>query len=144
MKKLFNTTAISGGKGNYFAKTNRNLSGFTSSLFFLLTILTGLLFTGCQKEQADTNTIQKEEMTTKTMQSESNVLNDYNSISSQTGWELQQARAATAKYRNIDKAIKDGYADIAVVVPNMGFHYMKSTLIDDEFDFRKPEILVYN
>ena len=72
-----------------------------------------------------------------------NTLLNYTGLSSQTEWELQQARAATAKYRNIDKAIQDGYADISVVVPQMGHHYLKSTLVDGTFDIRKPEILVY-
>src|SRR5215216_2722513 len=72
------------------------------------------------------------------------VLNNYSGIFSQTLWELRQARAATAKYRNIKNAIKDGYADISVVVPNMGHHYMKSAFVDATFEIRKPEILVYN
>ena len=59
--------------------------------------------------------------------------------------ELQQARAATARYRHIKNAFKDGYVDINVVVPNMGYHFMKSELTaDGVFDVRKPEILVYN
>jgi len=66
-------------------------------------------------------------------------------LAPKTVWELQQARAATARYRNIKNAFKDGYADINVVVPNMGYHFMKSTLTaDGVFDARKPEILVYN
>jgi hypothetical protein len=58
--------------------------------------------------------------------------------------ELQQAKDATERYQNISAAIADGYADISVVVPNMGFHYMKSTLVDAVFDITRPEILVYN
>ena len=58
--------------------------------------------------------------------------------------ELLQARAATAKYRQFSKAIEDGYADINVVVPNMGYHFMKSAIVDATFEIRKPEILVYN
>jgi hypothetical protein len=59
-------------------------------------------------------------------------------------WELQQARAATARYRDISNAIKDGYSNINVDVPNMGHHFMNMKLIDGTFDIRKPEILVYN
>jgi len=58
--------------------------------------------------------------------------------------ELLEARLATAKYRDFDKAIKDGYADINVVVPNMGYHFMKSAIVDATFQATKPEILVYN
>ena len=61
----------------------------------------------------------------------------------QTLWELQQTRAATARYRHIKNAIKDGYADIDVVIPGMGHHYMKADLLDATFDIRHPEILVY-
>ena len=57
---------------------------------------------------------------------------------------MQQAREATDKYRQISKAIADGYEDISVVLPNMGYHYMKSSLSDAKFEVSKPEILVYN
>ena len=74
-----------------------------------------------------------------------NIVNDYTGLSFfKHAWELQQARAATAKYRDIRNAIKDGYADISVIVPNMGHHFMKLDLVDATFEFRKPEILVYN
>ena len=58
--------------------------------------------------------------------------------------ELLQARVATAKYLDFDKAMKDGYEDINVVVPNMGYHFMKSKFVNATFDVSKPEILVYN
>lgn len=142
MKQLFN--AANSGQGNFFAKNQRNNSGFFRSLVFISMITIGILFSGCQKEQTNTTNAEDESLSTKSMQSESHVVNDYAGVSKQTSWELQQARASTAKYRKIKNAIADGYADIAVVVPNMGFHYMKSSLVDDKFDFRKPEILVYN
>jgi hypothetical protein len=66
------------------------------------------------------------------------------SLSSQTVRELQQARAATARYQTIENAFADGYADIDVVRQNMGYHFLKSTLVDNTFDPTKPEILVYN
>jgi len=65
-------------------------------------------------------------------------------LQQQTRCELQQAREATQKYRDINVAIKDGYADISVVLPNMGYHYMRSTIVDAAFEITKPEILVYN
>lgn len=61
-----------------------------------------------------------------------------------TFFQLLQARIGTVKYRHISKALADGYADINVVVPNMGYHFMKSALVDGVFDPSKPEILVYN
>ena len=57
--------------------------------------------------------------------------------------ELARARRATAKYHDISAAIADGYADINVFIPNMGFHYLKSSILDAEFDPARPELLVY-
>jgi hypothetical protein len=75
--------------------------------------------------------------------SQTNVVNLYPSVPDQTLWELQQARAATARYRHLENAKKDGYGDIDVIVENMGYHYMKLDNVDATFDVRKPEILVY-
>jgi hypothetical protein len=61
----------------------------------------------------------------------------------ETRHELTRARKATAKYRDLSQAIADGYVDINVFVPNMGFHYMKSSLLDSKFDPERPELLVY-
>ena len=58
----------------------------------------------------------------------------YNGLSDLTSWELQQARAATAKYRNIENAIKEGYTDIEVDVEHMGHHFMKTAIVDSVFD----------
>jgi hypothetical protein len=57
--------------------------------------------------------------------------------------ELDRARQATVRYADVNAAIADGYADINVVMPNMGRHYMKQSLVDDRFEAEKPEILVY-
>jgi hypothetical protein len=58
--------------------------------------------------------------------------------------ELDRARTATVRYADINAALADGYADINVVMPNMGRHYMKQSLVDDRFEIEKPEILVYS
>lgn len=65
-------------------------------------------------------------------------------LSFKTIFELRQAKAATAKYQDIENAIADGYVDIAVNVENMGHHFMKLSLVDGVFDHKHPEILVYN
>lgn len=62
----------------------------------------------------------------------------------ETVQELNNARAATARYQNIRTAIADGYADISVVREHMGYHFLKASLVDTVFDPVKPEILVYN
>jgi hypothetical protein len=117
---------------------------YNISFYFGLLILVGLVLISCQKESVNTPATQVQSVNTHVVTSESNVVNDYTSLSAQTRWELQQARAATAKYRNIDNAIKDGYADIEVDVENMGHHFMKSSIVDATFDITEPEILVYN
>ncbi|HEX5153225.1 MAG TPA: hypothetical protein VFW07_17365 [Parafilimonas sp.] len=73
-----------------------------------------------------------------------NVLDKYTGLSQQTIQELKAAQTATERYKNIQNAIADGYADIEVVVEHMGFHYMKASLADTLFEYNKPEILVYN
>jgi hypothetical protein len=57
--------------------------------------------------------------------------------------QLDQARDATAKYLDVDVAVKDGYADIGLFIPNMGWHYMKTAILDANFEWTKPELLVY-
>jgi hypothetical protein len=68
----------------------------------------------------------------------------YKGLGEKTLCELEQARAASAKYRDFNKAIADGYADINVVVQNMGYHFMRSKQVDATFEISKPELLVYN
>jgi hypothetical protein len=57
--------------------------------------------------------------------------------------EIARARRATARYNDLSTAIADGYADINVFIPNMGFHYLKSSILDAQFDPERPELLVY-
>ena len=71
-------------------------------------------------------------------------LGNYTGLDKVTAWELQQARAATARYQHLKNAEKDGYEDINVIMPFMGYHYRKLANVDDKFDIRNPEILVYN
>jgi hypothetical protein len=111
----------------------------------LITGLLGvLLVTGCTKENVLNPAPGNASQLVANKDAENNFLSDYENLDHQTLWELQQARAATARYRNINNAIADGYADISVVVPNMGHHYMRSVIVDANFEMRKPEILVYN
>ncbi len=57
--------------------------------------------------------------------------------------QLDQVRDATARYRDVEKAEAAGYHDIGLFVPNMGWHYMKDSLVDGKFEPTKPELLVY-
>ena len=57
--------------------------------------------------------------------------------------QLDQTRDVAAKYLDVDAAVADGYVDIGLFVPNMGWHYMKESLVDAKFEWTRPELLVY-
>jgi len=57
--------------------------------------------------------------------------------------QLDQARDAASKYLDVDKAVADGYNDINLFIPGMGWHYLKDSILDENFDWTKPELLVY-
>lgn len=69
-------------------------------------------------------------------------------LSPQTRRELAIARQATARYRNIENAIADGYVLTPFCFANMGCHYAKPETsdggFDAEFDPARPELLVYS
>lgn len=152
MKKLFE--AASGGKGKYYliCQSTRQITRYIALPLGSL-ILIGFLFTGCRKQDIDVpghdvqpnhNTVLNTDEEFRKSYERRDKHEGHDRIGWKTLWELLQARIATAKYRNINRAIEDGYADIDVVVPNMGHHYMKTSIVDATFDARKPEILVYN
>jgi hypothetical protein len=143
MKKLFSAALCSNGK--YF-DAHQFLYGVTqdAALFFCSMILIGFLFTGCKKQDMNAPENDAQLKSNTAMNTDEEFRTKYDGLDRQTLWELQQARAATARYRNIKNAIKDGYSNIMVDVENMGHHYMNSALVDATFDIRRPEILVYN
>ena len=107
-------------------------------------ILCVISFSACQKQVADKNGNTEIQSAPKN-DPNGEVLNWYTGLSSQTMWELQQARAATAKYRfDTLNAYKDGYRNIDVDVEHMGHHFLKLDLVTGEFDYRRPQLLVYN
>ncbi len=116
-----------------------------SLTFLSLIALVTILFVSCTKdainETADTEIASK---ANKQSLAQVEPLGRYTGLDKVTAWELQQARSATARYQHLKNAEKDGYVDIDVVMPNMGYHYMKMDNVDDKFDLRNPEILVYN
>ena len=110
------------------------------SAFFLL----GFLMTGCQKESSVPEEEEVHSNHNQSAQKESNGFGNYTGLTPETVWELQQAKIATARYNNFDQAIADGYVDINVIVPEMGYHYLKMENLNATFEYAKPEILVYN
>ncbi|HKZ67364.1 MAG TPA: hypothetical protein VJ111_13450, partial [Chitinophagaceae bacterium] len=153
MKKFFNTFKARNTRAIAQTLVHR-LTCNAGTLFYLAIFLSLFLFAGCQKQAVNETKSQVQLPGGMEMQAsatnnngksaDAEFLNMYSGLSWQTSWELQQARAATARYRNINNAIKDGYSDIMVDVPNMGHHFMNTGLVDGTFDIRKPEILVYN
>lgn len=111
---------------------------------FLIPFAAILLLANCTKEARPSHAEQQHAMKPTGTTNERNTVMLYSGLSFQTAWELQQARAATAKYKNFENALKDGYADIKVKAPNMGYHFMREVIVDATFDYRQPEILVYN
>jgi hypothetical protein len=57
--------------------------------------------------------------------------------------QLDQVRDAASKYLDVAAAEADGYHDIGLFVPNMGWHYMKESILDANFEWTRPELLVY-
>ena len=65
-------------------------------------------------------------------------------LSSDTRKELAQARRATAKYHDIDKAYEDGFVDIGFILPGVGCHLLSPLNVEDGvIDITKPEVLIY-
>jgi hypothetical protein len=57
--------------------------------------------------------------------------------------QLDRVRDATARFIDISQAEAEGYVDIGLFVPHMGWHYMKEKFVDATFDAANPELLVY-
>jgi hypothetical protein len=119
--------------------TTRN----SSPILYSLILASVFFFAACKQEKTFEA---KEEGPAQANQIKTDVelLNYYTGLDFQTLQELQQARAATARYRDINNAFRDNYKDIGLVMPNMGYHFMKTEFVDAVFDPKKPELLVYN
>jgi hypothetical protein len=63
-------------------------------------------------------------------------------LSAATNSELAQARSATAKYHDFERADADGY-DFLHCVPGEGLEYVNWSLVDCNFDVEHPEALHY-
>ena len=57
--------------------------------------------------------------------------------------QLDEVRNANAKYLDEQKALDEGFVDIGLFVPHMGWHYRKLSRVDGRFDPTRPEFLVY-
>ena len=124
-----------------FATSNK---GNQNLLSFCLIVCMGFLMSGCQKSNLNTAAQAINSQSNRSSEKESNGFGNYHGLAAKTVWELQQAKIATARYNNFDNAISDGYVDINVIVPEMGYHYLKMNNLNATFEYDKPEILVYN
>lgn len=57
--------------------------------------------------------------------------------------QLDALRNATARFHDVAQAEAEGYVDIGLFFPNMGWHYLKAELLDGHFEAELPELLVY-
>jgi len=113
------------------------------SVLFTLMLTSVFFFTACKK-YADGDSNNNQPLSNKQANVDQELLTFYKGLNPQTLFELQQARAATARYRHIKNAFADNYVDIGLKLPNMGYHILKSELVTPVFDITKPPILVYN
>ena len=60
-------------------------------------------------------------------------------------WEIEinQVKAATAKYVDINIATTEGFIDVSGFVPNMGHHYLLPSRVDGLVELEKPELVLY-
>jgi len=140
MKNLFNAVMNCATKTVYTTHGSNAYKLKTISLLCLILLSGAFLFTACDKQ----DDFKPDSSTQNLKPGEANADMDTAALSKKTLMELQEARVATAKYRDINNALADGYVDIHVVLPNMGYHFEKASLVDSVFNIRKPELLVYN
>lgn len=127
-----------------FSSARQRILGMNPQpLFYLLVMASLVMLPGCKKHDPPKAYPCENSKGTSTP-GDKEFLDYYAGLPDKTMCELLEARAASQRYLDITNAVKDGYADISVVLPNMGYHYMKSELADLKFEPGKPEILVYN
>ena len=115
-------------------------------ILYMVILFIALLFTACKKYEANKpEDHSTEHVTNNNGKPDLELFSQYSDLDPQTLLELQQAKAATAKYQNINNAFADDYIkDPIVIMPNMGYHFLKLELVSPVFDIKKPAILVYN
>jgi len=112
-------------------------------LGLLILGFTAIVYTGCTKQGGkDEKVAPSNEVITESTDLKS--IYTSNELSPQTLSELQQVKAATAKYSNLENAFKDNYVDIGLKMENMGYHFLKAELVSPTFNLGKPALLVYN
>lgn len=142
MKKLLTTARVY--EDNTIAESQNDFVPQSAPIFILMVLLITLVMSSCQKQEKIETQNDNQAVSNKAINVDDELLTYYKGLDPQTLWELQQVRAATAKYRDDSNAFRDGYVDINLKLPNMGYHFLKASLVTPVFDLRKPPILVYN
>src|SRR5690348_574011 len=99
-----------------------------------LVLLGGLVFAGCKKQETTSMNDGGDMQHDNAMNDDQDFNNKHKRLRLRTQIELLQVRAATAKYRDFEKAKADNYIDINVVMQNMGYHFMRQQIVDSVFD----------
>src|SRR5580765_7513505 len=143
MKNLFSATDR---PIKNFMNSQVNYSGWNALPLYMVILFATFLFTSCKKYEAGKPKADNtEQVTANNGKPDAELFSNYRGLDPQTLLELQQVKAATAKYQNINNAFADNYGkDTIVVMPNMGYHFLKVQLVSPVFDMKKPAILVYN
>ena len=141
MKKLISVALVYNAN-----KSEQRLNQFTrnSAFIFFAIVLLSILSSGCNKQDKVESQNDNQAMKNMAVNVDDELRTFYSGLDARTLWELQQVRAATARYRDASNAFKDNYVDINLKLPNMGYHFLKSALVTRAFDLRRPPILVYN
>ena len=142
MKKTFSPARVYGG--NTISQNQHEFTTSSAPVLVLIALMIGSVFSSCQKQQTVNAQNDNRALKSAAANVDDELLTYYKGLDPQTLWELQQVRAATAKYRNDSNAFKDGYVDINLKLPNMGYHFLKASQVTPVFDLKKPPILVYN
>ena len=66
-----------------------------------------------------------------------------NDLSPRTLSDLARARKATARFHSVEQAEAEGYINLNFCEEGEGCHWLKPSLLDNQFDPEQPEILLY-
>lgn len=64
-------------------------------------------------------------------------------LTQRTEDQLESARAATRKYRDVNVALAEGFVQVSPDIPGEGFHYLNPKRLDCKFEPARPEQLLY-
>ncbi len=64
-------------------------------------------------------------------------------LTARTEAQLEAAKGANEKYKDVNKALADGYVQVSPDVPGEGFHYLNPKLLDCTFNAAHPPQLLY-